>query len=424
MKANLSEALCYLVSGKGNNFFARIISVLQVRESSTVDSMAVALDERHFLLFFNPKWMLNAEFEDVVATIEHEALHLVLEHIPRKMAQAAMFQQPEDRARFFRCTPFAEDMADNCMLVKSNDWVEHHPGGWVWPDDDRFKLPRNQTYEVYLQKLMERDEEDPKFSEFLALNGPGGSGGVGGFKLIDNHGLWQNIMNSMSDEEKESLVDELKHRIKGIVQKAKDDHQRFRGTLPSYLQKLIKNVLEPPKIPWTQLLRDRIVNTRRSKPRRSIARPNRRHVGVPGLCAFPGRVRDPAFTVAFCIDTSGSMGTRQLEIALNELQHLQRADDDITIHVIECDASVGREYTIGPHGKIEYELTGRGGTTFDPALIHAQELKPDICFYYTDGYAPAPQPHNRVSCPMVWLIAPGGRKCDENWGFTLEMIDQ
>lgn len=420
MEADLSEALCYLVSGKGNNFFARVISALQVRESPHVDSMAVALDDRHFMLLFNPGWMRGAEFEDVVATIEHEALHLVLEHIPRKMSMAAMYQNAEDKARFFRCTPFAEDMADNCMLVKSNDWVEHNPANWVWPDDDRFELPRDQTYEFYLEKLMERDEDEPEFRAFLAANGPGS----GTFMLIDNHGLWQDIMNGLSDEEKHGMVDELKNRTKGVVQKAMDDHQRARGTLPSYLEQLINQVLEPPKVPWTQLLRDRVVNARRSKPRRSIARPNRRHVGVPGLCAFPGRVRDPAFTVAFCIDTSGSMGERELEIALSELQHLQRADDDITIHVIECDASVGRQYTIGPTDKIEYELTGRGGTTFDPALIKAQELRPDICFYYTDGYAPPPEPHNRVSCPMVWLIAPGGQRCDENWGHTLEMVDQ
>lgn len=424
MEADLSEALCYLVSGKGNNFFARVLSAVQVRESPTVDSMAVALENRHFLLLFNPRWVRNADFEDVVATIEHEALHLVLEHLPRKMAQAARLQQPEERTRFFRCTPFAEDMADNCMLVKSNDWVGEHPDEWIWPDDTRFGLPRNQTYEFYLEELMKRDEEDPEFSRFLATNGPGSSGEESKFKLINNHGLWKNIMDSLSAEEMEGLVDELRHRTKGIVQKAKDDHQRSRGTLPAYLQKLIENVLEPPKIPWTQLLRDRVINAKRSKPRRSIARPNRRHAGIPGLCAFPGRVRDPAFTVAFCIDTSGSMGTRQLEIALSELQHLQRADDDITIHVIECDAHIGREYTIGPHDKIKYELTGRGGTTFDPALIRVQELKPDICFYYTDGYAPAPQPHNRVSCPMVWLITPGGKICDENWGFTLRMVDQ
>jgi predicted metal-dependent peptidase len=420
VEADLSSALCYLVSGKGNNFFARVISALQVRESPHVSSMAVGLDDRHFVLLFNSKWMAHADFEDVVATIEHEALHMVLEHIPRKMGMAALYQQDEDRKRFFRCTPFAEDMADNCMLVKSNDWVENNPADWVWPDEGRFGFPRDMTYEFYLQKLMEKDEDDPEFRAFLELNGPGS----GGFRLIDNHALWQDIMNGLSDEEKQGMVDELKNRTKNVVKKAMDDHQRARGTLPHYLEELINQVLEPPKVPWTQLLRDRVVNARRSKPRRSIARPNRRHVGVPGLCSFPGRVRDPAFNVAFCIDTSGSMGTRQLEIALSELQHLQRADDDITIHVIECDAAVGRVYTIGPNDKIEYELTGRGGTTFDPALIKAQELQPDICCYYTDGYAPAPEPHNRVSCPMVWLIAPGGQVCDPYWGYTLEMVDQ
>jgi len=420
MEADLSEALCYLISGKGNNFFARIISALQVQETPRIDSMAVALNDRHFLLLYNSKWMARASFEDVVGTAEHEALHLVLEHLPRKLSMATMYQNQEDRKRFMRCTPFAEDMADNCMLVKSNDWVEKNPGDWVWPDDPRFELPRDQTYEFYLEKLMERDEDDPEFRQFLDMNGPGS----GSFHLIDNHKLWEDILDSLSDEEKQGMVEELKTRTRNLVKKALDDHQRARGTIPGYLQEWIGKILEPPRIPWTQILRDRVINAQRSKPRRSIARPNRRHIGIPGLCAFPGRVHDPAFTVAFCIDTSGSMGAHELEIALSELQHLQKSDSDVIIHVIECDASVGRAYTIGPRDAIECDLTGRGGTEFDPALIKARELKPDICFYYTDGYAPPPQRHNRVACPMVWLIAPGGVVCDKNWGFTLEMADK
>jgi len=422
LEASLSDALCYLLAGKGNNFYARILSALQVRETKDVPAMAVMLEERHFVLLYNDAWVDKSSFEEVVATIEHEALHLVLEHIPRKLNQAAMHQSDENKEKFFRCTPFAEDMADNCMLSKSNEWVEkpENATNWVWPDVEPFNYPRDKTYEYYLNRLMDEEDENENLKQFMIANGPG----TGKFMLMDNHGLWEKAMEGLSDEEKQGLVGELEGKTKDIVRKAKDDHARSRGTLPSFLEELINGILEPPRIPWTQLLRDKIVNARRSKPRRSIARPNRRHIGIPQLCAFPGRVRDPAFTVAFCIDTSGSMGTRELEIALSELQHLQNTDSDIEIFVIECDAKIGKEYKITSTSKIDYQLSGRGGTTFDPALIRANELKPDICFYYTDGYAPAPQPHNRVHCPMVWLISPGGQICDHNWGFSLEMRDR
>jgi predicted metal-dependent peptidase len=106
------------------------------------------------------------------------------------------------------------------------------------------------------------------------------------------------------------------------------------------------------------------------------------------------------------------------------LRHLQQADNEIEITIIEADVSIGKEYTVGPTTELNYQLTGRGGTDFNYALKRARELKPDICFYYTDGYAPAPDPENRVPCPMVWLISPGGTPPDPHWGYILEMRDK
>ena len=462
MEADLSQALCYLVSGKGNNFYARVITALQIRRSKEFPYMAVALEGRYIVLLYNPDWIEKAEFDDVVATTEHEALHVVLEHIPRKLQLAATYQKEDERKRFMLVTPFAEDMADNCLLVKSNDWVQQNPKGWVWPDEKPFDLPRDKTYEWYVKKLMEKDEQSEEsgkqkeqgnddggdggaFHKFLEANSPNSSGGK--YKLIVNHKDWEKLLNNLSDEEKEGLSNELKMKIQGLVKKAVDDHHKARGTLPAFLQELIEKLLEPPIVPWTQILRDKVINTKRWKWKRSIARPNRRKVGVMeelrkrqrnkddeelltflrGInppSPFPGRSKDKTFTCAFCIDTSGSMGERELQIALSELQHLQKADKDIEITIIEADVSIGKEYTITSTSELNYQLTGRGGTDFNFALKRARELKPDICFYYTDGYAPAPDPENRVACPMVWLISPRGTIPDENWGYILEMRDK
>lgn len=461
MEADMSQALCYLVSGKGNNFYARVITALQIRESKRFPFMAVGLEGRYIVLLYNPDWVEKAKFDEVVATIEHEALHVVLEHIPRKLQLAATFQKEEEKRRFILVTPFAEDMADNCMLIRSNEWVRQNPDGWVWPDVKPFDFPRDKTYEWYIRKLMERDEESEAsaeakaegnddggdggaFHEFLEQNSPGSSNGQ--FKLIGNHKDWEKLMNSLSDEEKEGLANELKMKIQNIVKKAVDDHSKARGTLPGFLQELIDKMLEPPKVPWTQILRDRVINTKRWKWKRSIARPNRRKVGVAEMLKakkdlkeeeaifllrginppspFPGRAKDRSFTCVFCMDTSGSMGAKELVIALSELQYLQKADKDIEITIIEADVAIGKEYTVGPTTELNYQLTGRGGTDFNFALKRARELKPDICFYYTDGYAPAPEIENRVACPMVWLISPGGKIPDTNWGYVLEMRDK
>jgi len=450
VKADLSDVLCYLISGKGNSFYARILAAMQIQEDRRISSMAVILKNRYIALAHNMEWLRRADYEEVIATVEHEALHVVLEHIPRKLAQAANYQNEEEKKRFFRVTPFAEDMAVNCLLEDSNervrDWAksfraefvnakkmpdeksleefnkrEHSEGGWVLPDMPPFGLPQDMTYEWYLREMMKRDKQDGEFSDFLKAMGPG----AGGIQLhIDAHGVWEQLMSGLSDEEKMGLSSEIEQRVKEMVKKAVEEHSRSRGSVPSFLQELINKLLTPPRIPWTQVLRDKVVNTKRWKWQRSISRPNRRHVGMPLLCPFPGRRKDRTFTVVFCIDTSGSMGAPQLELALNELQHMQKTDREIEITVIECDAAVGKEYVLHYNTEVQFNLTGRGGTEFDPALKRAKELKPDIVFYYTDGYAPAPDPDSRVACPFVWLIAPYGHNPDENWGSVLVMEDR
>jgi len=249
------------------------------------------------------------------------------------------------------------------------------------------------------------------------------------YKLLDNHKAWEDAISQMSGEEVEGLADELAAKGKRVVQQAVEDHRKSRGTLPAFLEELISKMLAPPVVSWLRLLRNFVINTKRYKWKRSVARPNRRKVGITEfgllpIAPFPGRVKDRSFTCAFCLDTSGSMGVRELEQALTELQHMQKADKDIEIHVIECDAAVGREYLLRSNDEIRYNLTGRGGTAFDPALLRARELKPDICFFYTDGGAPAPAVSSRVTCPMIWLISPPGVIPDKDWGYKLRMKDQ
>ena len=114
----------------------------------------------------------------------------------------------------------------------------------------------------------------------------------------------------------------------------------------------------------------------------------------------------------------------ELVMALEELAGLQKADKDIEVHVIEADVTVEKEYLLSSMSKIQYDLRGRGGTDFNSALLRCKELKPDICFYYTDGYASVPNVESRVHCPMVWLLTPSGTIPDEDWGIVIRMKDR
>ena len=143
---------------------------------------------------------------------------------------------------------------------------------------------------------------------------------------------------------------------------------------------------------------------------------------------FPGVKHSNKFVIIYVVDTSGSMSYDDLQAGLAQLQHIQKSDSDVTVIVIYADTGICTEYDIGTNGEIDMELTGRGGTDFEPVFKHVKELEssfnraPDILIYATDGYAPPPV--TKLGIPVVWLITPGGRvPCADAGHMTLQMKD-
>lgn len=455
MDANISEVLSFLIGSSNANFSARLLASLRRVASKSIPAMAVALQNRHYVLLYNPDWVAEASYDKVVTVIEHEALHVLLEHVPRAITLSTMYTSEVDKQMFAESHLLAADMADNCLLIKNNGYTQQHADEFVLPQHKPFEFPQDLTYEQYVQLLMAyfrkntvviklvsscKDKKPGEDGEGEGQEQGQGEGqgqstcGRGKTKkemtwgelqkeLAENHKRWLVDASGLSLEEKLAIAQELHQEAKTKVAEVVDDIQKSRGTLPGYVQELVEILLAEPTVPWAQILRDLVVNTRRSKPRRSLRRPNRRHFGIPRLAKFPGKAKDPTFSVAVLIDTSGSMGTEELQDAIVNLQSLQKVDKDIHITIVEADVEIHKEYEIGSTDKVDPEFHGRGGTDFNAALIRAQEIEADIVFYYTDGYGPAPELESRVSVPFAWLITKRGTIPDEEWGRVIKLDD-
>lgn len=425
----MSQALTYLVHPKfGRNFYAMTLAPLMRVETKKVFAMAVGATARRLVLSYNPDWVNESQFEYVVGVLEHEALHLVLEHLPRSLRMRAVLSGRELEWFEKAIDQYASDMAANSLLTKSNRWMrENKFDEMIRPE--HYGLPPDKSYEWYVRALLEKVSKNPEDMDDMvsALGGDTGGGPSDKPPVYSDwahaHDLWNETCASLSDEERESLASELDRQTRALVKKVVHDYQKSCGRLPAHLQSVIEVVLEPPKIPWTRLLRAVVTTTKKCKWRRSTARPNRRYVGTPRLFDFPGAVEDRVFHVVFAVDTSGSMGDPELAAGFNELQHLQKADPDIRITVIEADAQVQKVYEIGARDVVDPKFHGRGGTDFNPALIEAKRHKPDIMFYYTDGFAPRPRVANRVKCPFFWLLTKDSTEPDPDWGRRLLMED-
>ena len=87
------------------------------------------------------------------------------------------------------------------------------------------------------------------------------------------------------------------------------------------------------------------------------------------------------------VDTSGSMSNDDLSYAFNEIFNILK-----TVHfeltIIECDAEVGRVYKVKKPADLKFSVTGRGGTSFVPAIEYINEHKYNdaVMVYFTDGY--------------------------------------
>ena len=512
MNATLSDVICYLVSQRQANFFARILTGMRIERTNSVPAMAVMLRKRNYVLLYNEKWLSKASYDQVVVVIEHEAHHLILEHIPRQLRANAMFTSKEKKVLFDTVTPFAADLADNSLLNDYSTSFKKILGemGLCFPGTQPFeKLPRDRAYEWYLSELMREAKKDlSKLQKLIQMclragmsqdnkskeykqgfqdgyaagekesqeqgdkgkgkgkgkgdgkdesqdsnsggaqnSGSGGnnsdysdgfndgkqaakeinegSDGLGrmAYEMLSNHQLWKDESDKMNIDDKLAIADELEQQGKSIVKKAVEDQKKNRGTIPGYLQEIIDEMMLAPKISWLSILRNKVINTQRYKYVRSVRRAKRRHTGIPQLMKFPGRSKDRSFTVAMVIDTSGSMGQDELLLAISELQGLQMADRDIEIYVVQVDTQVCFETKLGARDEIKFDFYGRGGTDFNDGLIKAKELRPDICFYYTDGYAPAPDKRNRLSIPFIWIITPGGCIPDKNYGGVITTGD-
>ena len=144
-----------------------------------------------------------------------------------------------------------------------------------------------------------------------------------------------------------------------------------RGTLPAGLVEEIKALVVPP-IPWKVQLGEWLdIQFSKGERKRTYARASRRQSSTPDI-PRPGYCPDDrqnSLTFGAVIDTSGSMDTDMLGIALGAIASYGAERQADQVRVICCDASaydLGWIRTEEIAGRIE--IQGRGGTILQPAV--------------------------------------------------------
>ena len=425
MNITLPEFFIHLIQKK--NFYARLASSLNRVASPGMGTMAVGIRQNRATFFYDPEYVAQASLPLGIFSLEHEMIHLVMDHLPRYFELLSKILDPVERRKAQHIYNIAMDCATNSLLEDHPHRVRaemefrarleaRHPdrvlppeAGLVFPE--KFGLPPKMSFEFYQHELMKRVKvTEISLSDLLEW-------------LEKSHSMW--VDDSVVSDETLATPDELltiAHRVREQVKEALRStlraHGKGRGTLPGYIEEWLEQFLADPIIPWWEVLRTRVRASRAAKFDRSMAVPNRRLIVLseedPRVIPALGRLRDASYRIFYLVDTSVSQGEDDLKVAASELTHLLNTDEGLEVRHMQGDAAIHYDVVLRHGDTVSDKALGRGGTDFNEYFKYMQqyvadpETRPDIAIIHTDGYAPAVEAANRLppEIPVIWLVTP------------------
>lgn len=223
---------------------------------------------------------------------------------------------------------------------------------------------------------------------FNALKDEGGSGGEEGF---DEHNF-----DELTEEEKEELGKEIEQAVRqGALLAGKtggDQHRAF-------------DELTTPQVDWRDQLREFMSAVSTGKDDSTWRRPNRRWIAQDMY--MPSTISESMGPLVVGIDTSGSLGERELASFLSEVIGLCDNVSPELLHLLEVDAKVQNHEVFDRDGfgrlSSKRSLKGGGGTDMRVIFKHIEDnnIKPEAVIVLTDGETPFP---TEVKYPTLWAI--------------------
>lgn len=272
--------------------------------------------------------------------------------------------------------------------------------------DERLKdLSAESIYDMMITDLR-------KYSRLDTFRGYG-KGDILDTPLGNNRSNGENpfVHNDFPNNSTISLDDFYKHALmQGLEYHISND----RGTIPSGLIEEIRALTMPP-IPWdVRLAKWFDCYFAPLERKRTYARPSRRQNSSPDIPrprCVPDDIPTDSRTFGVIIDTSGSMSTKEIGMALGSIASYAIAKEVPFARVVFCDAAAYDAGYLAPEDIAgQVEVKGRGGTILQPGidlLEHAADFPKDgPILIITDGYI---EDHLSIRHDHAFLIPEGRR---------------
>lgn len=293
---------------------------------------------------------------------------------------------------------------------KACDYATHSilkNAGFVLPDklqlDSKYAgMPAEHIYTLLPDEPKQSKGQNPPGQKGNQSDNSDKNGGVEDSKDSENGGA--------SAAQQKAAEAEMKQMVAQAAHIAKQ-----AGKLPSEIERMLGELMEPI-INWAEILRRFM--TEKAQDDFTWSRGNRRFI-AQGLY-LPSRTSEGAGEIAVAIDTSGSIGQKELDEFASEVQGIIKDVRPSKLYVIYCDAEINHVDEFAPEDDIFFKLHGGGGTDFRPPFqwLEDNQITPKCFVYLTDGYGPFP---DEPEYPAMWAI--NNRSVVPPWGehFVMEV---
>lgn len=345
-------------------------------------------------LFLNPVTFFKYNLNERVFICAHEIMHCILNHMVLMHGCVKTGKVPySDTSLEYngQLMNVALDLVINDLLIKSK--VGQYSTDWL--HDESMGTKDDSALDVY-RKL------------FKKLSGKGGSGSGDGpkGKGFDQHlapGTSEGKDPNQAVQERNAAQQKWATEIAAGMNAA-----RVQGKLPAALDRALSEILDP-KVDWREKIE--ALFARRLGSGSYNWRALDRRLVVRDIIA-PGRSGFGADTVIVGIDTSGSIGPKEVNMFLAEVGGILEDVRPRRVLVSWCDAKLHRVDEMDEPGDLAEArhkgAPGGGGTSFLPVFEYANQLEGhiDALVYLTDGMGTFPD--KAPSYPVIWgNINPG-----------------
>jgi predicted metal-dependent peptidase len=437
-----------IAKGKAPYFRALLLAFV-TREIPGLGTIGVT---QNGIVLWDPEFILKCTPDQVGGLWLHEVMHRLNRHAERRGSRDP---------KFFN---MAGDLAINPAIIEMGAELPGGAATGLFPE--QFKFPRGLTADEYYDLLIKQSQQQTKQGESGSKKAKGdkgqgqGSGksdgdedgedasgegdegndanhdhAGGGEKPQATRGWCGSCAGRALPEEPEDndpdgrTQGELDRANKEVAEAIQAEiAQKGVGRVPMCLRRWAEDALKTPKVPWRQRLSSlarRAVAWRPGAVDHRYDGPSRRQAALGfgvGRPILP-RLRTPVPRVALVVDTSGSMGSREIEDALTEARGiLEAVGAEVTF--VACDADVHELRPVSTVRDAMRLLKGGGGTDFRPAFeaLSAVKPRPEVVIFATDGYGPAPhvQPPGMNT---IWLLVGGNKNPPAQWGDVVVVED-